>query len=170
MPNLFICFMDENKGQILCSDLDHCVVGKSLIKRILVPFDNSKYSDRAFILALDLAHHYNANLTTLTILYENPMTELTIRHQTSIDRQKFLKMEEKFKKLKQTAQKFGVTVQNDVFQRSEVLEPILSYVTSRKIDLVVMGSRGRTGPHQYVLGSIALGVCKNAKCPVLLVK
>jgi len=33
-----------------------------------------------------------------------------------------------------------------------------------------MGSRSRSGPNQFVLGSIALGVCKSAKCPVMLVK
>ena len=162
--------MSNVKNQIVCSDLDSCVMGTSPIKRILVPFDSSKYSERAFALALDLAHHYGASLTTLTILYENPTTDIAIRHQTTINKEKLNKMQEKFQKLKETAGKFGVNVKNDVFQRSEVLEPILSYITSRRIDLVVMGSRARTGPHRFVLGSIAMGVCKNASCPVMLVK
>jgi nucleotide-binding universal stress UspA family protein len=162
--------MSESKSQIVCSDLDSCQIGSSTIKRILVPFDSSKYSERAFALALDLAHHYGATLTTLTILYEDPANYLSIEHQTTIDKEKFDKIQEKFKTLKSSAKKFGISVKNDVFKRSDVLEPILSYITEYKIDLVVMGSRGRTGPHQYVLGSIALGVCKNAKCPVMLVK
>ena len=162
--------MSNSKKQIVCSDLDNCVMGASPIKRILVPFDSSKFSERAFALALDLAHHYGASLITLTILYDNPSTDIALRHQTPIDKEKLHKMEEKFQKLKETARRFDVTVKNDIFQRRAVLEPILSYITSRKIDLVVMGSRARTGPHRFVLGSIAMGVCKNAKCPVMLVK
>ena len=162
--------MVEHDGQIVCTSLENCQVGSSTIKRILVPFDSSQYSERAFILALDLAHHYNATLTTLTVLYDDPSEYLRINHQSILGKDKLKKMNAKFDTLKSVAKKFGITVKNDVFEGKEVLEPILSYITTHHIDLVVMGSRGRSGPHQYVIGSIAMGVCKNSKIPVMLVK
>ncbi len=160
----------SESSQIICSDLETCVVESSTIKKILVPYDDSKYSERAFAFALDLAKKYGASLTTLTIVYENPSTDLDIRHQTLFDKEKIKKINEKFKSLKQTSKKFGITIKNDITQRREILNPILSYITTNKIDLVVMGSRSREGPQQFVIGSVALGVCKSAKCPVMLVK
>jgi len=53
---------------------------------------------------------------------------------------------------------------------SGILDAILSYTSSYKIDLIVMGSRGRIGPNQLMIGSIALGVSKAAPCPVVLIK
>jgi nucleotide-binding universal stress UspA family protein len=40
----------------------------------------------------------------------------------------------------------------------------------RSIDLVVMGSRGRTGIRRAVLGSVAEKVVRHARCPVLVVR
>ena len=160
----------SESSQIICTDLENCVKESSTIQRILVPYDDSKYSERAFTLALDLAQKYGASLITLTIVYENPSTDLDIRHQTLFDKEKIKKINEKFKLLKETSKKFGITLKNDITQRREILNPILSYITTNKIDLVVMGSRSRPGPQQFVIGSIALGVCKSAKCPVMLVK
>ena len=108
--------------------------------------------------------------STLTIIYEIPSRELDISHQTSINPEKSKKMQKTLKLLKDSAKKFGVSIKNDVSVNSEILEPILSYISSYKIDLVIMGSRSRPGPDRYVIGSVAHGVCKNAHCPVLIVK
>lgn len=160
----------KSKLQIVCTEIDNCQIKDSTIHKILVPYDGSHYSEHAFAFALDLANHYGANITTLTIIYETPSRELDISHQTSINPEKAKKMQKTLKLLKDNAKKFGVSIKNDVSVNFEVLEPILSYISSYKIDLVVLGSRSRPGPDSYVLGSVAHGVCKNAHCPVLIVK
>ena len=91
--------MSNIQSQIVCTDLENCSIGNSTIQKILVPYDDSKYSERAFSLALDLAHHYSASLTTLTIVYENPGTDLDIRHQTQFDKDKMKNLDKKFKLL-----------------------------------------------------------------------
>ncbi len=160
----------KSKLQIVCTEIDNCQIKDSAIHEILVPYDGSHYSEHAFAFALDLANHYGANITTLTIIYEIPSRELDISHQTSINPEKSKKMQKTLKLLKDSAKKFGVSIKNDVSVNSEILEPILSYISSYKIDLVIMGSRSRPGPDRYVIGSVAHGVCKNAHCPVLIVK
>ena len=160
----------KSKLQIVCTEIDNCQIKDSTIHEILVPYDGSHYSEHAFAFALDLANHYGANITTLTIIYEIPSRELDISHQTSINPEKSKKIQKTLKLLKDSAKKFGVSIKNDVSVNSEILEPILSYISSYKIDLVVMGSRSRPGPDRYVIGSVAHGVCKNAHCPVLIVK
>lgn len=47
---------------------------------------------------------------------------------------------------------------------------ILAFAEHEHVDLIVMGSHGRTGVSRVLLGSIAEGVVRHAHCPVLTVK
>lgn len=50
-----------------------------------------------------------------------------------------------------------------------VYEAILSYVDDHGVDLVVMGTHGRTGVNRYLLGSVTEKVVRTAPVPVLAV-
>jgi nucleotide-binding universal stress UspA family protein len=47
---------------------------------------------------------------------------------------------------------------------------ILKLAERERIDLIVMGSHGRTGLSKLLMGSVAEGVMRRAKCPVLILK
>jgi nucleotide-binding universal stress UspA family protein len=47
---------------------------------------------------------------------------------------------------------------------------LLEFAEQKRIDLIVMGSHGRTGWSKLLMGSVAEGVMRGAKCPVLIVK
>ena len=79
--------MSETKLQIICRALDYCQEVDSTIKHILVPYDDSQYSNRAFVYALDLAKKYGANLSVISIMYSSPLPT-HIQHQTTIDDEK----------------------------------------------------------------------------------
>jgi nucleotide-binding universal stress UspA family protein len=51
-----------------------------------------------------------------------------------------------------------------------VINSILDYAVSREIDLIVIGTKGRTGLKRFLMGSVANGVVQHAHCPVLLVR
>jgi nucleotide-binding universal stress UspA family protein len=51
-----------------------------------------------------------------------------------------------------------------------VVGTILEYVERKNIDLIVMGTRGRSGFKRLLLGSTASGLVTYAHCPVLIVK
>jgi nucleotide-binding universal stress UspA family protein len=51
-----------------------------------------------------------------------------------------------------------------------VIESIIDYATSKDIDLIVIGTRGRTGLKRFLTGSVANGVVQHAHCSVLLVR
>ena len=46
----------------------------------------------------------------------------------------------------------------------------MEYAERNYIDLIVMGTRGKTGFKRLLLGSTASGVVTYAHCPVLIVK
>lgn len=47
---------------------------------------------------------------------------------------------------------------------------ILKLAEHERIDLIVLGSHGRTGFSRLVMGSVAEGVMRGSTCPVLIVK
>jgi nucleotide-binding universal stress UspA family protein len=47
---------------------------------------------------------------------------------------------------------------------------ILQFANEQGIDLIVMGSHGRTGISRLLLGSVAEAVMRRATCPVLIIK
>jgi universal stress protein A len=49
-------------------------------------------------------------------------------------------------------------------------DEIVRYADSRDIDLIVMGTHGRSGVAHMVMGSVAEKVVREAPCPVLVVR
>ena len=50
------------------------------------------------------------------------------------------------------------------------MEELLQFAKREGVDLIVMGSHGRTGLSRLLMGSIAEGVVRRSECPVLVVK
>ena len=62
-------------------------------------------------------------------------------------------------------------VRTDIFTDAEsITGAIIDYASDKSIDLVIIGTKGRTGLKRLLLGSVAQGVVQHAHCPVLLVR
>ena len=57
-----------------------------------------------------------------------------------------------------------------VIKRGNIAQEIIALANKEKIDLIVMGSKGRTGILDALMGSVAQKVSAAAKQPVLLIK
>jgi len=57
-----------------------------------------------------------------------------------------------------------------VVSSTSVVAAIVDYAEHENVDLIVIGSRGRSGFKKLLLGSTASGVVTYATCPVLVVK
>ncbi|MFB5597405.1 MAG: universal stress protein, partial [Nitrosopumilaceae archaeon] len=138
------------------------------------PYDDSVYSDSAFDIALDLAKKYGAKVSAVSVMYSSvaggSFVDLST-HQTSIEKTRVSRLSKIFKEMKLLAAKYGVHLTTNVILSSSVSETILAFASSQKADLIVMGTRGRTGgPRHMRLGSVAMDVSQNSSCPVLFVK
>lgn len=155
------------------------------IKKILVPIDGSESSYRAARLGADLARKYGAELfvvhgldldrnLTYFGLFGVPFTEGTKQLVESATRE----VEPWFERVrKEAAATGGGKEEAPLRMTTEVIEAplsivgeIVNYAEKNGIDLIVMGSRGRTGFKKLLLGSVASGVVSYAHCPVLVVK
>lgn len=167
--------MSKKSNQVLSYKLQKPEEPKALlIRHILVPYDDSVYSDAAFDIALDLAKKYGAKVSAVSVMYSgivgSSFLDLTA-HQTSIEKSRLRRLAKIFKEMKLLAIKYKVPLTTEVIVSSSVAETILAFASSQKADLIVMGTRGRTGgPKHMRLGSVAMDVSQYASCPVLFAK
>jgi nucleotide-binding universal stress UspA family protein len=49
-------------------------------------------------------------------------------------------------------------------------EQIVRFANAQKVDIIVMGTHGRSGVARAILGSIASRVLASARCPVMTVR
>ncbi len=59
---------------------------------------------------------------------------------------------------------------NMVIKRGHVADEIMALANKDKVDLIVMGAKGRSGFFDILMGSVAQRISSSAKQPVLLVK
>lgn len=64
----------------------------------------------------------------------------------------------------------GHVKHNMVIKRGHIAEEIISLANKDKVDLIVMGTKGRSGFVDILVGSVAQRISSLAKQPVLLVK
>ncbi|NIM25152.1 MAG: universal stress protein [Nitrososphaeria archaeon] len=141
-------------------------------QNILVPFDLSSPSNKAFKVALDLAQKYNSKITLITCVegdawhhkfYDARADTQLLKAQTKVAKKYMEKLEE-------TANKVGVKIKLQIIKSTSVAKDIATFAKSRKMDIIVISSHGRTGFDKLVLGSVANGVIQRTSVPVLLIK
>ena len=76
-----------------------------------------------------------------------------------------------FTEIIRIAEQRRVRIKSDVIDYPmSVVAALVNYADQEKADLIVIGTRGRSGISKMLLGSVALGVVTYAPCPVVVVK
>jgi nucleotide-binding universal stress UspA family protein len=135
------------------------------IKKILVPTDFSDTSDEAIRHAVDLARSFGARLYLLHVpgrTGEDFEADFPLREfeNTVRDRLNAFFTREEIAALQiEYALRIGAPAPE-----------IVGYAGDRNIDLIVMGTHGRSGVAHLLMGSVAEHVVRLSPCPVMLVK
>ena len=137
------------------------------IRRILFPTDFSQNAEYAFQYALTFAREFAAKLYVLHVIYFPPqMPEYDIEQ---VINGLVKNAEKSLKRLIEKTKETEVIFHPEVRVGTEYSE-IIEFAEKEKIDLVVMGTHGRTGLAHAFLGSVAERVVRYTSCPVLTVK
>jgi nucleotide-binding universal stress UspA family protein len=76
-----------------------------------------------------------------------------------------------FNGIKEKADRSGIRLRSEItMAKRSAVSTMLDYAEEQKIDLIVVGTRGRSGIKKMLLGSVASGLVTYAACPVLVVK
>ena len=139
------------------------------LKKILVPLDGSDNSFRALDMAIFLAKKLNSTITAQYSISLFPSIEVQ-----TIDPIKCQVEERKFadvvlKKAEFTCERNEIKFTKAITHGSPGYA-IVKYAKIHKIDLIVIGSRGRSAAKEAFLGSTSNYVLHKSAIPVLIVK
>ncbi|MFH2218986.1 MAG: universal stress protein [Pseudomonadota bacterium] len=135
--------------------------------KILVAMDDSDFSRKALAKAIALAKFEPSELFILSVTpFLGAIDELS---PGLIDKLKE-RAENIVKKAAKTAQK--ERLQTKVFTEQGVspANNIIRLAEENKMDLIVVGHRGKANLEKFLLGSVASRVISHASCSVLIVK
>ncbi len=138
-------------------------------QKILVPMDGSNCASKALDAAIDLAKQTNGSITAVYVL---PFPAFQIYEPHKITKETFYA---EGKKLLESAK--SKTTKNNVTFKYQILQghtgdAITDYASSKnhKMDVIVMGHRGRSKAKEVILGSVANYVLHKTRIPILIVK
>jgi len=138
---------------------------------ILVPSDFSECSDAALRYGLELARRFDARLHLLHVV-QDPLTQPWAAEGFSAP---LFEAVEKWQREAKARLAAAIPLSDvgRVTVSATVAWPyaeILRYAAENDVDLIVMGTHGRSGVSHMLLGSIAERVVRHAPCPVLTVR
>jgi nucleotide-binding universal stress UspA family protein len=144
------------------------------IKKILCPTDFSENSEHALQYALTLATLSQAELRLFHVVEPITYPQSTQLFEPVLDEvELMMKMEAAF----QTQLEDQVSALKDEYPKitgklvkGNTFLEIIRVARDDDVDMIVMGTHGRTGLAHVLIGSVAEKVVREAPCPVLTVK
>jgi nucleotide-binding universal stress UspA family protein len=142
-----------------------------IVQHVLVPIDFSATAEQALAYAIALAQQLHARLTLLHVLDLTPVTmedmpagmTTTYLDDLETDAQHLLQAS------RERVQRAGLQAESLLVQGTPT-QTIVDTAGEQRVDLIIMGTHGRTGLAHVFLGSVAEHVVRQGPCPVLVVR
>ena len=150
-------------------------------KKILVPYDGSKYSKEALNEASEIAKKFGSTLYLLMVVDVSAvkppgmllgimMEKRSKKWSTQLLDSVKSKSDKMLEGEMQSCRKIGVETYYEI-QTGNAVDSILKFANRRDIDLIVIGSRGLSGVGKIMaLGSVSRKISEDANCPVMIVR
>ena len=123
-----------------------------------------------------MAKKYNAQLIILYVLY----SELGFAYSNLLGVSTPKAIEDALETQKKDVQKWFDEIRSKlkntnisvtdkiIISVSSIVGEIIEFADKEKVDLIILGTRGRTGFKKLLLGSVAEGVVTHSSCPVMV--
>lgn len=140
-------------------------------QRFLVPIDFSEHAEQALDYAIALADKLRARLTLLHVIHDMPIgagdmaSALPYEYMQEIEAGVQQSMEELLDRARNAGVEGEIVIVHGV-----PFQAILDATADRHVDLIIMGTHGRTGLRHALMGSVAEKVVRLASCPVLVTR
>ena len=148
---------------------------------ILVAVDGSESSMDAVDYAISITKKDSTSLIALHVMYspagyaysDNMLGFVTSSSIEDLLEKCKREFQPWFDKIKEKAYNNNNKIQlktDLILTPASIVGAIIQYAEHEKVDLIVIGTRGRSGIKKMLLGSVAAGVVTYAHCPVIVVK
>ncbi len=143
--------------------------------KILLATDGSKFSNKAANYGLDMAKKLGAEVLALYVINMKHFELYALEHHDDITgyEDENLRMrkegEDALDYVVTRAREKGASLTTRIV-RGYPADEIIKAAKDEGVDLIVVGSLGRTGIERMLLGSVSEAVVRHAPCPVLVVR
>ena len=136
-------------------------------KKILVPIDGSKYSEKALQRACEIVNAFDSKIILLYVAEKSLPINL-------LDRKEYLKILRKFgnktlEKANNVLLKKGITAKT-FLKEGNIVAEIEKVVKKEKCDLIIVGNKGLGSITRFLLGSISNKLAQSSSCSLLIIK
>ncbi len=136
-------------------------------KKILVPLDGSKYSEKVLERASDLVSAFDSKIILLYVI-EKPLPI------NFLDRKEYLDILQKFgnktlNKANNSLSKKGIAAKT-LLKKGNIVSEIEKVAKNEKCDLIIVGSKGLGAVTRFLLGSVSNKLAQYSPCSLLIVK
>jgi nucleotide-binding universal stress UspA family protein len=140
--------------------------------KVLLPIDGSKSSLNAAKYVAKMAKNSRSPITVTLVSVHDDMGLGHVKQfvSKSVVDDYLREVSEKELKAAQKVLDMASVKHNMAIKRGHISEEILALANKDKVDLIVMGAKGRSGFVDMLMGSVAQRISSSAKQPVLLVK
>jgi nucleotide-binding universal stress UspA family protein len=141
------------------------------VQQILVPTDFSEYAEQALAYAIELAQAFQARLTLLHIIdtaswgIAQAEAMLPPSYWQELETGIAESMAEPLARVHAAGLEGEAAI-----ARGIPFQTIIDTAREKRVDLIVMGTHGRTGLIHALMGSVAEKVVRLAPCPVLVTR
>lgn len=145
------------------------------IKNILIPTDCSELSKDALLYAVDFAKKFEAKLLLLMVTSSEPLTILNDYGYFSPELHQKIVTESEKRAVKDL-EAFWESVPEPKVEaelvniKGDPFTEIVRYAKEKSVDMIIMGTHGRTGIKHIFMGSVAAKVVRYSPQPVLTIK
>jgi nucleotide-binding universal stress UspA family protein len=147
-------------------------MNSNVYRKIMIATDGSELVKQAVDKAIELANLTGAKLYAVyAIVYGGALATLPMDARWPQTMRERLRDEgkEATAYVEELGKAAGVEVESVILEGSPA-NKIVDFAEENDIDLIVMGTLGRTGIERFLLGSVAGNVVRHSKKPVLVVK
>jgi nucleotide-binding universal stress UspA family protein len=139
-----------------------------MYKKILVPTDGSEFAKKAQMHALFLAKVSGAEIIGVSVTENNFVQGLPLDDEVYQLNQVLNERSEENLKEFDKLNEDNVKISH-IIREGSPAKVILEVAKDENVDLIVMGSSGKSGFDRFIMGSVADKVVNSAKCAVLVV-
>jgi nucleotide-binding universal stress UspA family protein len=140
------------------------------LNNVLYATDFSATSESAFPYATAICRRFGSTLHLAHVLSDTNVLLMTGGvDYVSVDTIYEDARSEAREKIQQLATRLGKIPHQTYLRHGQVWTNLSSIVSEKNIDLIVLGTHGRTGFGKLILGSVAEDILRHAPCPVLTV-
>ena len=144
-------------------------MANKLYKKILIATDGSEYTKKAIDYGIDIAINTGAKLQAIYVVdtgaYKSIPLSAPQEYAYSILKQEG---DMAIKYVADMVEAAGLEVEG-IIAEGHPADEIIKYAEKNSIDLIVMGTLGKSGLDRFLLGSVADKVIRNSKIPVIVV-